>query len=194
MDGSTESGITLLLHAWADGDSHALDKLTPLVYEQLDRLAHFYMAREKNGHLLQDTALINETYLRLSKLRDLDWRDRRHFYLVCARLMQNILIDYARSELQKKRGGDAQRVPLDERLIDSRYLSGELIALDDALKRLAATDERKAKVVQLRFFAGLSVEETAEVLGVSKRTVNEEWKFAKAWLFHELGKGNRHGA
>lgn len=193
MDGSSASGITILLQAWGDGDDQALEKLTSLVYEGLDRLAHFYMARERTGHILQDTALINETYLRLSKLREIDWKDRKHFYVVCARLMQRILTEYARSELCRKRGGEAERVPFDERLFMAQDRRTDLVALEDALNDLAKVDERKTKVVQLRFFAGLSVEETAEVLEVSQRTVNEDWKFAKSWLLRELDRGNGNG-
>jgi RNA polymerase sigma-70 factor (ECF subfamily) len=190
MDGSSASGITVLLRAWGEGDDHALERLTFLVYENLDRLAHFYMARERTGHLLQDTALINETYLRLANLREIDWKDRKHFYVVCARLMQRILTEYARSELCRKRGGHAERIPFDERLFLAQDRRTDLVALADALDDLAKADERKAKVVQLRFFAGLSVEETADVLEVSQRTVNEDWKFAKSWLLRELDGGS----
>ncbi len=193
MDGSSASGITVLLRAWGDGDDQALEKLTALVYENLDRLAHFYMARERTGHILQDTALINETYLRLANLREIDWKDRKHFYVVCARLMQRILTEYARSELCQKRGGEAERMPFDERLFVAEDQHTDLVALEDALSDLLAVDKRKGEVVQLRFFVGLSVEETAEVLKVSQRTVNEDWKFAKLWLLRELNKGNNHG-
>ncbi len=197
MDGPSAVGITALLRAWGEGDDQALEKLTPLVYEHLDHLAHYYMARERVGHVLQDTALINETYLRLVKLREVDWKDRAHFYVVCARLMQRILMQYARSELSRKRGGEAECVPFDERLFmnpgtDLGALE-DVLALEDALNDLFAVDRRKAEVVQLRFFVGLSVEETAEVLGVSQRTVNEDWKFAKLWLLRRLDKENNHG-
>jgi RNA polymerase sigma-70 factor, ECF subfamily len=193
MDGSSASGITVLLRAWGDGDDHALERLTFLVYENLDRLAHFYMARERSGHILQDTALINETYLRLANLREIDWKDRKHFYVVCARLMQRILTEYARSGLCRKRGGDAERIPFDERLFLVQGRRTDLVGLGDALDDLARVDERKARVVELRFFAGLSVDETAEVLEVSERTVNEDWKFAKSWLLRELDRSNGNG-
>ena len=151
------------------------------------------MLRERTGHILQDTALINETYLRLVKLREVGWKDTTHFYVVCARLMQRILTEYARSELSQKRGGEAEWVPFDERLFMSQDQGTDLVALEDALNDLAAVDQRKAEVVQLRFFVGLSVEETAKVLKVSQRTVNEDWKFAKLWLLRKLGNGNNHG-
>jgi RNA polymerase sigma-70 factor (ECF subfamily) len=193
MPESSVSGITLLLRAWREGDDQALEKLTSLVYEDLDRLAHFYMAHERTGHILQDTALIDETFLRLAKLRVIEWKDRKHFYVVCAQLMQRILTDYARSELYQKRGGNADHVPLDECGLPAQERRTDLVALEEALNHLATIDERKAKVVQLRFFAGLSVEETAEVLDVSKRTVNEDWKFAKSWLLRELDRGDGYG-
>lgn len=193
MAESSAFEITSLLRAWSDGDDHALENLTFLVYEDLNRLARFYMAQERTGHILQDTALLDETYVRLTKLREIDWKDRKHFYVVCAQLMQRILTDYARSELYEKRGGKADHVPYDEHLLLIQDRRTDLVALEDALNQLAATDERKAKVVQLRFFAGLSVAETAEVLAVSKRTVNDDWKFAKAWLLRELDKRSGNG-
>lgn len=193
MDGPSATGITALLRAWGEGDDQALEELTFCVYEHLDHLAHYYMLRERTGHILQDTALINETYLRLVKLREVGWKDTTHFYVVCARLMQRILTEYARSELSQKRGGEAEWVPFDERLFMSQDQGTDLVALEDALNDLAAVDQRKAEVVQLRFFVGLSVEETAKVLKVSQRTVNEDWKFAKLWLLRKLGNGNNHG-
>lgn len=193
INGASQTEITLLLRAWWGGDDQALAKLTTLVYEHLDRLARHYMAREKPGHILQDTALINETFLRLVKLRRIEWKDRAHFYVVCAQMMQRILTDYARFELYQKRGGEAEHVPFEESRFIKREASTDLVALEDALRALAATDERKALVVQLRFFAGLSVEETAKALRVSERTVNGDWKFAKLWLLRELDKGNGCG-
>jgi len=194
INGASQSEITLLLRAWGDGDDQALGKLTALVYEHLDRLARHYMAGEKPGHILQDTALINETFLRLVKLRRMEWKDRTHFYVVCAHMMQRILTDYARFELYQKRGGEAERVPFEESRFMKREERTDLVALEDALSALAATDQRKAHVVQLRFFAGLSVEETAKALRVSERTVNDDWKFAKLWLLRELDKGNDRGS
>jgi RNA polymerase sigma-70 factor, ECF subfamily len=186
------AGITSLLHAWRDGDDEALNRLTPLVYDHLDRLAHFYMVREQTGHILQDTALISETYLRLAKLREIEWKSTTHFYVVCAQLMQRILTDYARSELYQKRRGREGMVPFDEQEFLAEQLGADLVALEDALKDLRAVDGRKAQVVQLRFFVGLSTKEIAEVLAISERTVDNDWKFAKLWLFHQLSRRQNH--
>ena len=183
--------ITQLLHAWGDGDEHALDKLLPLVQGELHKLAHRYMARERPGHTLQTTALVNEVYLRLVRARDLPWQDRAHFFAICAQSMRRILTDYARSRRYAKRGGGAHQVSLDEAPEVSRQPRGDLVALDDALNRLATVDERKSRVVELRYFGGLSVEETAEVLKVSPETVMRDWKLAKAWLLRELSSEQR---
>ena len=183
--------ITQLLQAWGDGDEHALDKLLPLVQGELHKLAHRYMARERPGHTLQTTALVNEVYLRLVRARDLPWQDRAHFFAVCAQSMRRILTDYARSRRYAKRGGGAHQVSLDEAPEVSRQPRGDLVALDDALNRLAVVDERKSRVVELRYFGGLSVEETAEVLKVSPETVMRDWKLAKAWLLRELSGEER---
>ena len=183
--------ITQLLHAWGDGDEHALDKLLPLVQGELHKLAHRYMARERPGHTLQTTALVNEVYLRLVRARDLPWQDRAHFFAVCAQSMRRILTDYARSRRYAKRGGGAQQVSLNEAPEVSRQPRGDLVALDDALNQLAAVDERKSRVVELRYFGGLSVEETSEVLKVSPETVMRDWKLAKACLLRELSGEQR---
>ena len=185
---SGESGITVLLRAWSEGDHHALEELTPLIYHELYRAAQRQMARERAGHLLQNTALVNEVYLRLARLGEIEWQDRSHFFAVCAQLMRRILTDYARSRRTLKRGGEAQYVTLTENL-PLENLPADLVALDDALNSLAAIDERKAKVVELRFFGGLSVQETAEVLKVSEQTILRDWRFAQLWLLRELSGG-----
>jgi RNA polymerase sigma factor (TIGR02999 family) len=178
--------ITQLLRAWSEGDSQALEKLTPLVYEELHRSARRYMARERPDHTLQTTALINEVYMRLVDFGDVTWQDRAHFFAVCARLMRRILTDFARSRAYLKRGGGAPRFSFDEKLYVSCELPPDLVALDDALTALAAVDQRKSHVVELRFFGGLTVEEAAEVLKVSEETVKRDWKLAKLWLLREL--------
>jgi RNA polymerase sigma factor (TIGR02999 family) len=183
--------ITQLLKAWSGGDQTALDKLTPLVYAELHRAAHRFMARERPGHTLQTTALVNELYLRLVDVRRVTWQDRAHFLAVCARLMRRVLTDFARSKHYLKRGGDSPPVHLVEALLISREPPADLVALDDGLNALAAFDPRKSEVVELRFFGGLSVEETAEVLKVSPETVKRDWKLARAWLLEEMtGKRN----
>jgi RNA polymerase sigma-70 factor (ECF subfamily) len=184
--------ITRLLGAWASGDELALDQLTPLVYEQLRRVARRYMADERSGHVLQTTALVNEAYVRLFDCRELDWQDRAHFYAVCAQLMRRILIDIARSNHYQKRGGGAPHVALEEGLGASQQQSADIVALNDALGDLEAMDARKSRVVELRFFGGLSVDETAVVLKVSKETVARDWRLAKSWLLRELSEGGRH--
>lgn len=190
----SSNDITQLLHAWASGDEGAVKKLTPLVYEELHRLAHRYMTREAPGHTLQTTALINEVYLRLVNLRDVNWQDRAHFFAVCARLMRNILTDFARSRRYMKRGANAPHVSLDEALTVSRELPTDLLALDDALKGLAEVDPRASQLVELRFFGGLSAEEAAEVLKISTETVTRDWRMAKAWLLRELSEEKQHGS
>ncbi len=178
--------ITGLLLAWSRGDSHALEKLTPLVYQELHRTARRYMAREQPNHTLQTTALINEVYLRLVDLTDVQWHDRAHFFALCASMMRRILIDFARSRHYQKRGGQARRISLDEALLVSREPPADIVALDHALTGLAGVDPRKSQVVELRFFGGLSVEETAAVLKVSHETVKRDWRIAKLWLLREL--------
>ncbi len=193
---ATPSGheITRLLQAWGAGDQEALGKLVPLVYDELHRLAGRYMAGEQSSPTLQTTALVNELYLRLVDIRQISWENRAHFFAVCAQAMRHILIDLARSRRALKRGGPAIRVSLDETPVVSREPRGDLVALDDALNRLAAFDARKGRVVELRFFGGLSVEETAEVLKVSPETVMRDWKLAKVWLLRELSGDEQHGA
>lgn len=178
--------ITRLLHDWSTGDRQALDALIPLVHDELHRLARGYLARERPGHTLQATALVNEAYLRLVGERDMQWQSRAHFIGVAAQLMRFILVDHCRRKRYQKRGGDAARVTFDENLQVSVERDDELMALDDALKRLAAQDERKSRIAELRYFGGLSVEETAEVLSVSVATVMRDWRLTRAWLQREL--------
>lgn len=189
---STEE-VTGLLQAWGRGDEEALQKLTPLVYQQLHVAASRYMANERSGHTLQTTALIHETYLRLVDIRQVEWQSRAHFFAICAKLMRRILIDFARSRRYKKRGGDAKHVDFDEELIVVGRPDTNLVALDDALNQLAKVDERKSRVVELRFFGGLDVKEAAEVLKVSEITVIRDWKLAKVWLLREMRRGSADG-
>jgi RNA polymerase sigma-70 factor, ECF subfamily len=186
MNGALGHEITELLQAWRQGDEQALEKLTPQVYRELHRAAQRCMARERGGHTLQTTALINELYLRLSDLKLIDWQNRAHFFALCVRQMRRILIDQARARHSHKRGGLAQTVSLDVVPVVAPEPSADLVAVDDALDRLAKVDERKGRVVEMRFFGGLSVEETAEVLKVSPETVARDWKLAKAWLLREM--------
>jgi len=186
--------VTGLLRAWGQGDESALEKLVPLVYDQLHLAARHYMAGERPGHTLQTTALINETYLRLVNVRHVKWQNRAHFFAICARLMRRILVDFARSRGYQKRGGEATQVDFDEALLVSPEPGSNLVALDEALQLLAKVDERKSRVVELRFFGGLSVREAAEVLKVSVDTVMRDWKLAKVWLLRELSGDAAHGA
>ena len=186
--------ITELLQAWRQGDEQALEKLTPQVYRELHRAAKGCMARERGGHTLQTTALINELYLRLSDLKLIDWQNRAHFFALCARQMRRILTDQARAKQSHKRGGGAQPVSLDVAPVVAPEASADLVAVDEALNRLAKEDERKSQVVEMRFFGGLSVDETAEVLKVSPETVMRDWKLAKAWLLRDLSGENFDGA
>lgn len=179
--------ITQLLRAWCEGDESALEKLTPLVYRELYRLAGRYMQRERQGHTLQATALVNEAYVRLIDWKNVRWQNRAHFFAVSAQLMRRILVDYARSRCYAKRGGGTHPVPLDEAQVMSDDRFTVLLEIDSALQRLAALDPRLAQVVELRYFGGLSVEETADVLQVSPITVIRQWNFAKAWLLRDLG-------
>lgn len=189
MGAPSSSEVTGLLRAWGRGDEDALQKLMPLVYDQLHAAARRYMAGERAGHTLQTTALIHETYLRLVDIRRVQWQDRAHFLAVCAQLMRRILIDFARSRGYQKRGGAAPQVNFDEALVVTDQPDFNLVALDDALNRLAKMDDRKSKVVELRFFGGLDVKETAEVMKVSPDTVMRDWKMAKVWLLRELRGG-----
>ena len=190
---SSAHEVTQLLRAWSEGDHEALDKLTPLVYDELHRAAHRYMAQERPGHTLQTTALVNEVYLRLVDIREVTWQDRAHFFAVCARLMRRVLTDFARSRGYLKRGGDSPHVALDQALLVNLEPPADLIALDDGLNALAAFDPRKSEVVELRFFGGLSVDETAEVLEVSPKTVDRDWKLARLWLLEEMNGKRRDG-
>jgi RNA polymerase sigma factor (TIGR02999 family) len=194
MDAPQSHEVTRLLQAWSAGNEEALQKLTPLVYRQLHRAARHYMAGERSGHTLQATALINEVYLRLIDARRMDWQSRAHFFAVSAQLMRRILTDFARSRRYQKRGGGAVHLPLDEALVVGTQPDSDLAALDDALKRLALVDERKSRVVELRFFGGLDVKETAEVLKVSNETVMRDWKLAKVWLLRDLSGAKQHGS
>ena len=180
--------VTQLLVDWSNGDQAALDRLMPLVDRELHRLAHHYMRQEKPGHTLQTTALVNDAYLKLVDQRQMHWKNRTHFFAMSAQLMRRILVDHARKRKYAKRGGDAQKITLDEAMVVSRQPGRDLVALDQALEELAALDPRKGKVVELKFFGGLTSEETAEVLDVSPLTVKRDWKMAKAWLFDSLNR------
>jgi RNA polymerase sigma factor (TIGR02999 family) len=194
MTQRADHDVTELLTAWSGGDEAALQKLVPLVYQELHRTAHRYMVREPSGHTLQTTALINEVYTRLVDFRGMTWQNRNHFFGICANLMRRVLTDFARSRRFQKRGGDAIHVAFDEALFGGMERAAGIVALDDALTALAAIDGRKSRVVELRFFGGLSVEETAQVLNVSAETVMRDWKLAKVWLFRELSEGKSDGA
>ena len=182
--------VTQLLKAWGRGEESALGRLIPVVQQELHRLAYHYMCREKPDHTLQTTALVNEVYLRLVDIAQVNWQDRAHFFAIAARMMRHILTDYARSRNYQKRGGAALHVSFDEALVVSKERDAEVIALDEAMVALAAVDARKSQVVELRFFGGLSVEETAEVLKVSPETVKRDWRFAKSWL-HRVLSGDK---
>ena len=184
--------VSSLLRAWSDGDQGALALLTPIVHEELRRLAHRYMKRERAGHSLQTTALVNEAYMRLVDYKRMHWQNRAHFLAVSAQAMRRILVDHARRR-NVKRGADAKHVPLDAEAVMCTDRSDDFVSLDDALNALAERAPRKARVVELRFFGGLSVDETAEVLHVSSITVMREWKSAKAWLYRELAGGTANG-
>jgi RNA polymerase sigma factor (TIGR02999 family) len=178
--------VTQLLLAWGNGNQDALEKLMPLVYEELRRLAHHYMRRERPGHTLQTTALVNEVYFRLVDQKHVHLQNRAHFFAISAQLMRRILVDHARSHQSAKRGGGAHQVSLDEGALLAQEQAADLIALDDALLRLEALDQRKSRIVELRFFGGLSVDETAAALKTSPRTVMREWSMAKAWLYRTI--------
>ena len=185
MDRSPQE-VTQLLIAWRNGNQVARDELMGLVYRELHRLAHNYMKREAVGHTLQTSALVNEAFLRLVDQREVEWRNRAHFFALAAQMMRRILVDYARSRLYAKRGGGMQPMSLDEGVIAPEERSAEVVALDEALEKLGAFDARKGRIVELRFFGGLSIEETAEVLAVSPGTVMRDWTLAKAWLRREM--------
>ncbi len=186
MQVTSQQEVTRLLLAWGQGRESALQQLIPLVYQELRRLAHLYMKRERPDHTLQTTALVNEAYIRMADCQQVNWQNRAHFFAVSAQLMRRILVDFARSRAYQKRGGGAQLITLDDGLAASGQSGADLLALDEALEALAAFDSRKSQVVELRFFGGLSVKETAEVLRVSADTVLRDWRLAKAWLLREL--------
>jgi len=186
MEGEAPSGdVSAILRAWSDGDQRALDRLTPIVYDELRRLARRYMRRERLPHSLQTSALVNEAYLRLVDYKRMQWHDRAHFFAVSSQLMRRILVDHARRR-NLKRGGRIPHVSLDDAAVVGRETAADLVALDDAMSALARLDPRKVRVVEMRFFGGLSVEETAAVLNVSPVTVMRDWSSAKAWLYREL--------
>ena len=184
--------VTQLLQAWKAGDEGALERLMPLVYDELHRLARRYMAAEQTGHPLQTTALVHEVYLRLVDANSIDWQNRAHFYAICARLMRRILIDFARSRNYQKRGASFAHIQLEEAATVSEAVGSELLAVDEALKQLAVIDSRKSDVVEMRFFGGMTVDEIAGALQVSTETVARDWKLAKAWLQRELSRERAH--
>jgi len=189
---SSVNEISQLLHAWSGGDRGALDRLTAIVYDELYRMARRHMRRERAGHSLQTTALVNEAYLQLVGYERMKWQNRAHFFAVSAQVMRRILVDRARRH-NLKRGGDLRQVSLDEAAVLGLERAGNLVALDDAMHALALVDQRKVQVVEMRYFGGMSVEETAEVLKVSTITVMRDWKFAKTWLYRELTNGAQSG-
>lgn len=182
------SNVTQMLHDWSNGDREVFDKLVPVVYEELRRQAARYLRRERPGHTLQTTALIHEAYIRLIDQKNVHWQNRAHFFAIAAQLMRRILVDHARSRQAAKRGGSDIKLPLEEAMMVSAGREVDLVALDEALERLAAIDPQQSRVVELKFFSGLSVEETAEVLRVSPRTVKRDWNVAKAWLRREISE------
>jgi RNA polymerase sigma factor (TIGR02999 family) len=193
MGSASPHDVTRWLQAWSRGDESALQKLVPLVYEELRRRARHFVIRERPGHSLRPTALIHEAYLRLVGSKPVDWRDRRHFYALSSRLMRQILVDHARARRSRRRGGGAPAASFDEELT-GREPAPDLVRLDEALRALAETDERKSRVVELRFFGGFTAEETAEFLNVSPQTVLRDWRLARAWLDREMKRGNRDGS
>lgn len=188
MTTSLPDEVSRLLMDWSNGDKSAMDSLLPLVYEELRRQAHYYLGRERPGHTLQTTALVNEAYLRLVDQRKVRWQNRSHFFGIASQLMRRILVDYARSRRYTKRGGGARQISFDEAMLVSEERAADVVALDDALTALAEIDERKSRIVELRFFGGLSIEETASALSVSPGTVMREWTLAKAWLHRQISK------
>jgi RNA polymerase sigma factor (TIGR02999 family) len=189
-DPSTE--VTRLLGNWRRGDPEAREALMPLVYAELRRLAASYLRRERTDHTLQPTALVHEAYLRLVEQKNVQWQDKSHFFAITAQLMRRILVDHARGHLADKRGSGAPKVPLTEAIVMSQERPAELLALDESLSRLASLDVQQARVVELRIFAGLTVEETAEVLSISPATVKRDWRMAKAWLLQDAKSGGAH--
>jgi len=190
---SPDEDVSALLQAWSEGDQSALDRLTPIVYDELHRLARHYMSGERSAHSLQTTALVNEAYLRLVDYKRMQWQNRAHFFAVSAQLMRRILVDHARRH-NLKRGAGVLHVSLEEAAVIGDDRDEDLVALDDALHALARFDTRKSQVVELRFFGGLSVEETAEVLRISPITVMRDWSTARAWLYREMNGGSPNGS
>jgi len=180
--------VTQLLIDWSNGDKSALDKLVPVVEQELRRLAHHYMRGERQGHTLQTTALVNEAFVRLANRKRVQWQNRAHFFGISAQLMRTILVDHARSHATAKRGGGAEKLELNDALVVSQQKASDVIALDEALKELELIDPRQSRIVELRFFGGLTVEEAAEVLHVSPITIKREWSSAKSWLYRRLAK------
>lgn len=187
MAASQPADVTRLLKAWSDGDARALDQLTPLVIHELKRIARRSLHAERGEHTLQTTALVNEAYMRLIDVTNVRWQDRAHFFAICARIMRQIMVEAARARMAEKRGGSALRITFDEALPAASRQS-QLVALEEALTDLAAFDERKARVIELRFFGGLNVQETAHVLQVSEQSVHRDWRLARSWLLRELSK------
>lgn len=186
---SSPKDVTQMLQAWRGGDHGALDELLPLVYDELRKLAASHLRNERPGHTLQPTALANEAYLRLVDQRNVQWQNRAHFFGIAAQMMRRILVDYARSRRAAKRGSDGRKVALDEAIGVPAPPPGDVVALDEALKKLATLDPRQSRIVELRYFGGLTIEETAEVVGISPATIKREWSMAKAWLHQEIGRG-----
>ena len=193
MESSSPGQVTALLLAWRGGDATARDRLMPLVYAELRKMARRHMARERPGHTIQTTALVHELYLRLVDQERVRWQDRAHFFAIAAQLMRRILVDHARKRLNIKRGANAAMVPLEAAGEVFAKRAAEVVAIDDAVKTLSAVDERKGRIVELRFFGGLSIEETADVLGVSAGTIMRDWTLAKAWLKREVSGTRRDG-
>src|SRR6202161_4609410 len=192
MAAPSPQDLTQLLVAWSNGKQDALEQLIPLVYSELHRLAHRHMSREGRGHPLQSTALVHEAYQRLVNLKDVSWQNRAHFFGVSAQLMRRILVDYARSRRYTKREGQWLQVPLNESVALFHDRQTDIVALDDALRELAEIDPRKSRVVEMRFFGGLSIKEVAEVLNISEESVQRDWRLAKVWLLLELSHGTSH--
>jgi RNA polymerase sigma factor (TIGR02999 family) len=190
MDDREQLHITQLLLDWSEGNQAALEDLTPIVYGELHRLAHHYMNRERAGHTLQTSALVNEAFMRLIHQRNVKWNNRAHFFAIAAQMMRRILVDYARSHLYAKRGAGAVHVSLDQAGLVSKEPSAEVTALDEALTKLESIDPQQARVVELKFFGGLTIKETAEVMGISIDMVKREWSTAKAWLYLEMSSGD----
>ena len=185
---ASRNQVTDLLQRWKSGDEEALERLTPLVYDQLHRMAHQYIRKERRGHTLQTTALVNEAYLRMVDYKRVDWQNRAHFFAVSAVVMRRVLVDYARQRTSDKRGGESFQVSLSDNLAFTSERAAELIALDEAIESLNQLYPRRSKVVELRYFGGLNNQEAAEVLKVSEATIERDWRFAKAWLYRELKK------